>query len=145
MASFGDARTQPTTNLSRSISLTLVDAYGKEILIRANTSDPIKLLIPRDPNMVIPPMTPQNVTATTIPNHLLFNLHFVDIRSALPVSIHFEIGPQNINLGYLLIYRFDRSPVFNNVAKEIDGWTLLCPSSKKHSSSYPIIHYLSSI
>ena len=140
LASFGNARTQPNTNLSRSVSLTLLDQYGKEILIRANTTDPIKLLIPRDPAVVIPPMTRQNVIGTnTTLHHQLFNLHFVNISGTLPVSVHFELHPRKNNLGYLFIYRFDRSPMLNSSVNQIDGWTLLCPASKRYDSFYHII------
>ena len=141
LSTFGNARSQSNTNLSRSISLSILDGYGKEIPFRANATDPMKLLIPRDPNVVIPPMALQNVTATTTtPHHQLFNLHFVNITNPLPVSVHFEMHPWNVNLGYLFIYRFDRSPVLNSSANEMDGWTLLCPSSEFYCDFCCITH-----
>lgn len=134
LASFGSSRTQSNTNLSRSISLTLLDEDGKEISFRTDATDPIKLLIPRDPNVIIPLMTRQNVTRTSnaTPHHLLFNLHFVNITSSLPVSVHFEMDPRNDSVGYLLIYDFDRSPILNTSLNQLHGWKLLCPSGKTH-------------
>lgn len=89
------------------------------------------MIIPRDPNLVIPSMTLQNVSeSTSTPHNQLFNLHFVNITTSLPVSVHIEIEPLNINLNYLFIYRFDRSPVLNSLINETDGWTLFCSSSK---------------
>ena len=129
LASFDNARTPSNTNLSRSISLTLLDRAGKEISLRTNTSNPIKLLIPRDPNVIIPSMTRQNVTVTTnaTPHQHLFNLHFVNITSSLPISVHFEMHLRNVSVGYLLIYQFDRSPILNTSLNQLHGWKLLCP------------------
>jgi hypothetical protein len=60
----------------------------------------------------------------------LFNLHYVNIQNILPISVHFEIRPLNPNVAYLFIYKFDNTPLLNSSIKQIDGWTLLCPSSK---------------
>ncbi len=131
LASFGNANSQSNTNLSRSISLSLFDQHGNEIPIQTTFDHPIELIIPRDPNLVIPSMTLQNVTASNAaPHNQLFNLNFIDISNSLPISVHFEIHPLNINLGYLFIYKFDSSPILNSSVNKIDGWTLFCPSSK---------------
>ena len=130
LAALGKGRWQSNTNLSRSISLSLFDQYGNEIPMRTNASQPIELIIPRDPNLVLPSMTLQNVTGlTTTPHSQLFNLHFVNITSTLPVSVHLEIHPLNINLSYLFIYRFDRSPILNSTTNQTDGWMSFCHSS----------------
>lgn len=132
LASFGNAREQTNTNLSRSISLSLFDQNGNEILIETNPTDPIELFIPRDPNVLIPPMIKQNLTLTLplTPHHHLFNLHYVNISSSLPVSVHVELQPDQSNISYLLIYKFDRSPLLNSSMKDIDGWTVLCSSGE---------------
>ncbi|CAF1216235.1 unnamed protein product, partial [Adineta ricciae] len=118
------------TNLSTSLSLSILDRSGKEISVQALKDHPIELLIPRDPNIVIPSMVLQNVTAMNYaPHQLLFNLHFVDIISTLPVSVHFEMRPLNKTRSYLLIYKFDSSPQLNTSIRQIDGWSLLCPSN----------------
>jgi hypothetical protein len=96
---------------------------------------PFEIIIPRDSAWVIPPMHRQNVTSqlnTTRfqSHHLLFNLHHVNIRDLSSISIHLELRPLHMNLSYLLIYRFDYSPVLNGSTKQIDGWTVFCPSSR---------------
>ena len=92
---------------------------------------PVEFLIPRDPTSIIPPMFFQNVTSlSSSPHRQLFNLHYVDLSDMSDVSVHFEVHPLSINLAYLLIYRFDRSPVLNTSLQQIDGWTLFCPASK---------------
>lgn len=122
---------QPITRLSRSVSLTVLDSNGIEVSIRTNRTQPIELIIPRDPSLVIPPMAPQDFTAfNTGPADQLFNLHQNDISSSLPISVHFEIQPANKTVGYLFIYKFDSPPILTNAKNQIDGWTLLCPHSE---------------
>ena len=72
----------------------------------------------------------QNVTSLDL-HHQLFNLHHVDLTGMSDVSVHFEMHPLVNNLSYLLIYRFDHSPVLNTSLQQIDGWSLFCPASKE--------------
>jgi hypothetical protein len=116
------------TNLSRSLSLTILDRHGNEVSIQNQS---IELIIPRDPNLVIPSMALQNVTSfNSTPHYQLFNLHFVNITFDRSISVHFEMHPLNTNLVYLLIYKFDTSSQLNSSINQIDGWTLFCPPSK---------------
>lgn len=113
--------------------MTLYDSDGKEIPVTLpeNTDERIEIRIPRDPSFVIPPMSTENVTSfNQTPHHAIFNLHFVNITSDLPISVHIEMKPDNISLAYLFIYRFDQSPQLNSSIEVIDGWTLLCPESE---------------
>jgi hypothetical protein len=101
--------------------------------IPTTVDHPYRFVIPRDPNRIIPPMTLQNVTTmNSTPHHLLFNLHYIQIVQSddLTISIHIEMKPLNINLGYLLIYKFDSSPQLNSSMNQIDGWSLFCPSNE---------------
>ncbi|CAF4314113.1 unnamed protein product, partial [Adineta steineri] len=125
LASFEDFQ---NTNLSRSISLSIIDQNGNEVSFEANQNNPIQLIIPRDPNVLIPSMYLQNVTSinSTI-NNLVFNYHYINITSSLPISIHFEIHSLNRSLAYLFIYKFDQAPQLNSSINLIDGWTLFCP------------------
>ncbi len=124
LASADQSKSESNTNLSRSISFSILDHNGNEVLIETNSSNPIELIIPRDPNLIIPSMILQNVTST--PHSQLFNLHYVNITNTLPISVHLEIHPLDATIGYLLIYKFDGIPQLN----QSDGWTLFCPSSK---------------
>jgi hypothetical protein len=126
-------KSKSNTNLSTSIALSILDQNGNEISIQTTFDYPYKFIIPRDPNLIIPSMTLQNVTSmNSTPHHLLFNLHYINIVQSnnLTVSIHIEMEPLNINLGYLLIYKFDSSPQLNSSINQIDGWSLFCPSSE---------------
>ncbi|CAF4248868.1 unnamed protein product, partial [Adineta steineri] len=134
LASFGNFQ---NTNLSRSISLSIIDQNGNEVSFQAHQNNPIKLIIPRDPNVLIPSMYLQNVTTTnpTI-NNLLFNYHYINITSSLPISVHFEIHSLNTNLAYLFIYKFDQTPQLNSSINLIDGWTMFCPFNLTNDDTY---------
>ena len=130
------------TNLSRSITFSVFDQDEREITIRANPSSPIEILIPRDPNLRLSPMSLQNVTSLN--GTRLFNLHFVQLGFDYTMSLHFQMRPLNSSLAYLLIYAFERAPQVNRSFSDIDGWTLFCPSSKCHSiePTHPLIRLL---
>ena len=123
LASSGNTR----TNLSTSISLTLIDSNGDEIPIRANADQPIELTIPRDVNIIIPSFQFENVSSMMIHNQS-FNVHFVNIsrENNLSISIHLEMHPLNRSNAYCLIYRFDGQLQINLT----DGWTFFCPSGE---------------
>ncbi|CAF0849209.1 unnamed protein product [Adineta steineri] len=134
LASYGNFQ---NTNLSRSVSLSIIDQNGNEISFKANENNSIKLIIPRDPNVLIPSMYLQNVTSinSTI-NNLLFNYHYINITSSLPISVHFEIHSLNRSLAYLFIYKFDQTPQLNSSINLIDGWTMFCPFNLTNDDIY---------
>ena len=127
LAPYGNSSSQSNTNLSRLISLSLIDENNNDISIFTTVNNSIELIIPRDLNTINSPKFLQNVTSINTSNQS-FYLHFVNLTrfSNLTVSLHLEIHPLNINLAYLLIYRFDDIPQLNIN----DGSTLFCPSSK---------------
>jgi hypothetical protein len=129
LASYGKSSSQTNTNLSTSISLTIVDQNQTEVSIQTTLDNPIEIIIPRDRNLVIPPMILQNMTSTP-PHNQTFDLHYVNITSTLPISVHFQIDPLNTTLSYLFIYKFDKLPILNSSIQQIDGWILFCPWSK---------------
>jgi hypothetical protein len=132
LASFGgNSKLQSNTNMSTAVSLSVFDLNGNDVPIQANSDNPIQIIIPRDPSLIISSMILQNVTSTNAtPSNQLFNLQYINITTVLSISVHFEIRPLNISLGYLFIYKFDQSPQLNSSVNQIDGWTVLCPSSK---------------
>ncbi|CAF4239083.1 unnamed protein product [Rotaria sordida] len=109
LPSYGNTESSSNTNVSTSVSLSIVDQYGNKVAIEANHSHPIEIIIPCDPNLIIPTMVLQNVTNSTL-HQQLFNLHYVNITSILSISVHFELHPLNLNISYLLIYKFDQIP-----------------------------------
>ncbi|UJR18997.1 hypothetical protein I4U23_022127 [Adineta vaga] len=139
LAPFGNSKTTPNTNLSRSISFSILDDNQSEISIRTITNRSIEIIIPRDPNRIIPTMVLRNVTTTisnSTPHRLIFDLHYLNLTKLLPISIHWEIQPLNTSLAYLFIYRFDQIPQLNSSIKQIDGWTLFCPDNLTNDNIY---------
>ncbi|CAF1035223.1 unnamed protein product [Adineta ricciae] len=141
LASAGNISSQSRTNLSRSISFSILDTNGKPIPIQTTFDHPIELIIPRDSFLVVPPMSLQNVTSfnsSMVPPHQqLFNLHFVNITNpSLTISVHFEMHPLNASLAYLFIYRFDTTPILNSSHQQIDGWSLFCPHNLPNDTVY---------
>lgn len=117
------------------ISLTLFDEHGHEIAFQTDTNNPIEIIIPRDPNLRLPPMIRQNVTSIEMNSTAkLFNLHAVTLTSLnnpnLNVSLHIEIQPINVTSTYLFIFKYDSKPVLSSSTNQTDGWTILCPDSK---------------
>jgi hypothetical protein len=127
LASYGN---YINTNLSRSISLSITDQNQNDIFVDTHFSNPIEIIIPRDPNAIIPPMILQNVTD----HNESFYMKFIDINQNVNVttSIHFEIQPLSENLSYLFIYQFDHSINFN----QLDGSSLLCSSSNSSALKF---------
>ena len=122
-------------NLSNLLSITFVDENNNEISVNTTADKPIEFFISRDNNLIVPSMFMQNVSSITndsLINNPQFNLHFINITSNISVSIHLEMHPLNITLGYMLIYKFDQIPQLNSSIHYIDDWTILCPQSKKH-------------
>ena len=109
----------------------MLDQDGNEISFQTNS---IRLIIPRDPNLLLPSMNLQNVTSTN--HNLIFNLHYINITTILPISVHIEIHSLNTSLSYLFIYKFDGTPLLNSSMNSIDGWTLFCSSHLNNESIY---------
>ncbi|UJR06735.1 hypothetical protein I4U23_011024 [Adineta vaga] len=135
-------QSQSNTNLSTSISLTILDDNGQDIPIKTSDNNSIEIIIPRDVNLIMPSMILYNVTSINTTDdyhyhhHQLFYYHYFNITTSLPISVHLEIHPLNMNLSYLLISRFDGIPQLNSSINQIDSWTLLCPSALTNQNVY---------
>ena len=129
LASSGNARSQANTNLSTTVSFSILDQNGNDISIETIDDQSIELIIPRDPNLVIPPMIFQNLTITGEHNQsfYLYSTNFTRTNN-LSISFHFQMHPFNLDLAYLFIYNFDRAPLLNRSINQTDGWTSFCPS-----------------
>ena len=99
LAVYGRSLIESNTNLSRSLSISILDEKGNEIPFEKN-SNSIEFFIPRDPNLRIPPMILTNET-----------FHSLNLITDLPISIHFEI---KANFPYRFVYKFDKQSSFTN-------------------------------
>ena len=100
LAVYGKSLIESNTNLSRSLSISILDENRNEIPFETSSSNPIEIFIPRDPNLRIPPMILTNKT-----------FHSLNLTSDLPISIHFEI---KANFSYRFVYKFDKQSIFTN-------------------------------
>lgn len=133
LASYGNAESQPNTNLSTSISLAITDQNGNEVSLITDANNPIMIMIPRDPNLIVPSMILQDVTSLNFTqNNQSFHYHYINITSAFSISAHIEFHPLNINLSYLFIYRLDNLPQWN----QFDGWTIFTPLNLTAENTY---------
>jgi hypothetical protein len=132
-----------STNLSRSITLTILDTHARPLSIMSNAADnqdPFRIQIPLDTTRPLSSMSFQNVTGVDHHHQLIFNTHYFafESRSQANMSIQIELRPvtsnnnsaSSLGLAYLLIYRFDVAPQLNTSVSEYDGWTLVCPASE---------------
>ena len=92
---------------------------------------PIEIIIPRDPNMLIKQIFTPNITQINSnlnqSNVYLFRIEFHrDLHFSN--SFHLQLHPPTNNISYLLFHRFDRQPIssFHSFNHQ---WTLLCPQS----------------
>jgi hypothetical protein len=119
LASFGNS--QSDTQFSRSLSIAILDQHGNENPTKIYSDHLIELIIPRDPNLILPEIIFQNVTFLNQSFYYQFiNLSQIQTNKNLTISIHLEIHPLNLTLGYLFLFYFHR------LNYQIDGWTLFC-------------------
>lgn len=114
------------------ISLSVLDSNNKELQIHSNEKQPIELIIPRDPNFIVPEMTFYNVTLIQDSKEQ-FYFHVINITQLnenFSVSFHLEMRPNNPNLNYLLIMKLDAKPQLNSAINNIDNWSTLCSSGE---------------
>ncbi|CAF1506830.1 unnamed protein product [Adineta ricciae] len=128
LAPFGNSTLLFNTNYSRLVSFTLLDQNFNEISIKSMRNQSIQIIIPRDQNLIIPPMIFQNVTSM----NLTFHYHYLNISSLISISIHWQIQPLNETIAYLFLYKFDGIPQIN----QIDGWTIFCPKNLLNNNIY---------
>ncbi|CAF0739918.1 unnamed protein product [Adineta ricciae] len=121
LAPIGTSTSHANSNMSTAMSLTLFQSNNVEVPFTTSSDQPIEFFIPRDQNLLIPPLIAQNITSN-------FTFHYIDLNkyvtnSNLTVSLHFEVQPMDLNLSYLFIYRFEQSyPTSVN-----RRWSTLCP------------------
>ncbi|CAF1640035.1 unnamed protein product, partial [Adineta ricciae] len=146
-SSASDHRFSAYTNLSRSLSLSILDENGTELNINTNLTDPIEFFIPRDPQLIMPSAFLQN--STLINEQKMssspFYFYLFDLQQTNPnltFAIHLEIHLSITNVSYLLTYQFDPPKPLSSLS---DHWTFLCPSSKHQSyltSDGMYVHFL---
>ncbi|CAF1236168.1 unnamed protein product [Adineta ricciae] len=121
-----------TLPLSSIVSLTLHNQHG-EVLDIKNTAKPFEILIPRPLTSAISSaMFRQNVTLLS--NKSEFTFYHINLTHHvnLSISLHVEFEPEDKDLSYLFIIRFNGVP--NLRTNLVDDSKLLCPKDRKNNS-----------
>ena len=135
--------------LSKSISFSLYDEDKNEIPIN-NLAKPVEFWIPKDPNMNQEPFKLVDILNSTILVHngtfinstnstnANYTLNFNDdgfflngIRlNGTNVSLHIQIKPENMSIGYLVLAKFGENPTLKKGKKDYSHYDLFCPDRK---------------
>jgi hypothetical protein len=106
---------------SKSISLSFYDQNdGSEIQVN-NQANPIEFWIQKDLSS-----NDYSFYNLTYSNHLFLINTFM--KKTTNSSIHIQIKPNNLELGYLILLVFDDIPVLTSSDQKYDFWKLYCPS-----------------
>jgi len=111
---------------SSSIGLSIYDENINEIDI-SNTPNPIDIVISRDPSVSQTKYQYVNVSQIKLISGSYFLLNGFKIKST-NASIHIELKPLNLSIGYLLVMKKGYSPIVNLTYSDYDSFMLMCPS-----------------
>jgi len=111
---------------SSSIGLSFYDENINEIDI-SNAPNPIDIVISRDPSVSQTKYQYVNVSEIKLTSGSYFLLNGLKIKSA-NASIHIELKPLNLSIGYLLVMKKGFSPIINSTYSDNDSFRLMCPS-----------------
>jgi hypothetical protein len=111
---------------SSSIGLSFNDENINEIDI-SNAPNPIDIVITRDPSVSQNKYQYVNVSQIKLTSGSYFLLNGFKIKST-NASIHIELKPLNLSLGYLLVMKKGFSPIVNSTYSDYDSYMLMCPS-----------------
>ena len=112
--------------MSTSVGLSFYDENLEEIKITKSLS-PIDILIKRDPNLPEYPYQYVNATQIQITKDSYFMPNGFNI-SYLNTSIHVELKPLNLNIGYLIVMKLGYTPIINYTYLDYDFIKNFCPS-----------------
>ena len=114
---------------SQSISVSFSENNGNEVEIR-NSGRLIDIWVSRDVNIPRPNVTYVN-SSEHINNNTESDLFPIGITtSILNSSIHVELLPVNVSVGYLFLLKFNMRPKINETFQSYHHWKLFCPSGK---------------
>jgi hypothetical protein len=112
--------------MSSSIGLSFYDENSNEIEI-LQSKTPIDIRIQRDPSTVSYPF--YYVNASNIGflsgTYLLQNYFKIVTKNA---SLHIELKPVNMMIGYLLVLKLGYMPIVNSTSADYSSFQLFCPS-----------------
>lgn len=116
------------TQNSGEMSLSF-DSLNNGTISISNTLVPIGVWIPRDLTLPIPEFTYVNATNITAAKSSPFIPNSIWIKQANS-SIFVQIKPDDKDVGYIFLTKFESTPRFNSSFRDIDSIHFYCPSGK---------------
>lgn len=111
--------------VSNSIGLTFYDDNLNEIKIFV-TQSPIDLIIQRDVNL--PPFAYQYVNATQLREFNEYYILPIAIKlTSKNASLHIDIKPLNLNIGYIVVSKLGYLPIVNLNTNDFTSLKIFCP------------------
>ena len=110
--------------MSSSIGLSIYDQNMNEIEI-SQTQMPIKIIIKREQNL--PEYSFQYINTTQM-NLTLPYLQNAFKLTANDASIHIELKPLDLNIGYLLVLKLGNAPILKSSLSDYTSFKIFCPS-----------------
>lgn len=113
---------------SKSIALSFYDENQNEKIIQ-NSSRAFIFSIPKDIRQSLPPFVyltnnSSNGSVTDQNNLLVLDGFLLNKPN---VSIHYQISPNDTEIGYFVALKFGGKPCLNEDIQLFDMWTIFCP------------------
>ena len=113
--------------MSSSIGLSIYDSETNNEIEIIQSKSPIDIIMPRDKSVLS--YSHQFVNATNLEFHngsfyLQNNLNITSNNA----SIHIELMPLNLSIGYLLVFKMGYMPIINSTYADYTTFKIICPS-----------------
>ena len=115
-------------NGSKSIALSFYDENQNEKLVQ-NSAKPFIFSIPRDTSQPLPPFIYFSNNSSNFSIKSFSNLLTLDgfMLNKQNVSIHYQINPNDNEIGYFVALKFGGNPFLNSSLQLFDMWNIFCP------------------
>jgi len=138
---FPDLNANVAVDGSKSIALSFYDENQNEKIVQ-NSSRTFIFSIPKDIAHSLAPFiylsnNSSNSSATDHANFLVSDGFLLNKQN---VSIHYQISPNDFEIGYFVALKFGGKPYLNENLQSFDMWTIFCPVGMQ---KFDLINYFS--
>ena len=118
---------------SGTVSLSFFDENRNKIKV-SNSRTPIEFWIPREKYVEsTKPFQFVHALNITLSPYSKFIPFGFTINKVVNASLHIQIKPNDTNLGYLALLKFNATPFLNSSYKDYDSFRIFCPNQSKSS------------
>ena len=112
--------------ISNAISFTVYDESINEVKI-SEIKSPIDLKVQRDTNLPHYSYQYVNASRLKLPTSSFMLQNAINIKT-INSSLHIELKPLNIQLGYLVLIKLGSPPILNFISVDYTSFKIFCPS-----------------